>query len=163
VWSFVVDLGTKFLCVLTIICIFTRIRRIPLAHLFAKHQQIFGNADQIDPDRGFNAGRGQRARQRHPVSGPGRPRGVDARPQIWRFAIRQIRTLAAPDGQHGVLQHATFTIPNYRDGDCTDDNQDDCWASGEGIKLPCRRLEQAARIGRQDRKTRFIEAAGLGM
>jgi len=26
-------------------------------HLFAKHQQIFDNADQIVPDRGFNAGR----------------------------------------------------------------------------------------------------------
>jgi hypothetical protein len=72
-----------------------------------------------------------------PGSGTGRPRGADARPQIWRFAIRQIRTLAAPDGQHGVLQHATFTIPNYRHGYCTDDNQDDFWASGEGIKLPC--------------------------
>ena len=31
--------------------------RIPFAHLFAKHQQIFDNADQIVPDRGFNAGR----------------------------------------------------------------------------------------------------------
>jgi BON domain len=33
----------------------------------------------------------------------------------------------------GMLQHATFTIPNYRHGYCRDDNQDDCWASDEGI------------------------------
>lgn len=33
----------------------------------------------------------------------------------------------------GMLQHATFTIPNYRHGYCTDDNQDDCWASDESI------------------------------
>jgi hypothetical protein len=30
---------------------------IPFAHLFAKHQQIFDNTDQIGPDRGFNDGR----------------------------------------------------------------------------------------------------------
>jgi hypothetical protein len=33
----------------------------------------------------------------------------------------------------GMLQHATFTIPNYRHGYCMDDNQNDCSASDEGI------------------------------
>jgi hypothetical protein len=41
-WSIQVQ---SFYVVLTILCIFTRIQRISFAHLFAKHQQIFGNVD----------------------------------------------------------------------------------------------------------------------
>jgi hypothetical protein len=33
----------------------------------------------------------------------------------------------------GMLQHATFTILNYQHVYCTDDNQDDCRTSDEGI------------------------------
>jgi hypothetical protein len=59
----------------------------------------------------------------------------------------------------GMLQHATFAIPNYRHGYCMDDNQD-CWASDEGIWLPY--ADDSKEPPGSDWKTCFIEAAGLG-
>jgi hypothetical protein len=129
VWQIVVDLRTKFPFVLMILCIFTRMWRIPLARLFAQHHKTFDDADQIGPpDRGFNAGRagGHANRHLYPV------RGADALDRQYGDLpdARDDHLLRLTDST-GRVQHATFTIPNYRHGYCTDHNHNDCWASDE--------------------------------
>ena len=43
-WQIVVDLRTKFLCVLIILCIFTRMWRIPFAYALKVAASCFENA-----------------------------------------------------------------------------------------------------------------------
>jgi hypothetical protein len=82
--------------------------------------EIFDNADQIGPDWGFNAGC---------ASGHASATGIrHGAPSRRRRSTADNGDLPDATYDHllrltdstGMLQHATFTIPNYRHGYCRD-------------------------------------------
>jgi hypothetical protein len=104
--------------------------RVPFTHLFAKHQQIFDSADQIGPDWGFNAGRASGARRRHRYPERCALKAQTLGRRYGDLPDARDGHLLRLTGSAGMLQHATFTIPNYRHGYCTDDNQNELLGIG---------------------------------
>jgi len=138
--------------------IFTRMWRIPFRSSLRQALADFRQCRLDRPRLGIQRRSCQRARQRHRYPERGALE-ADARPQIWRLPGARDDHLLRLTESTGMLQHATFAIPNYRHGYCMDDNQD-CWASDEGIWLPY--ADDSKEPPGSDWKTCFIEAAGLG-
>jgi hypothetical protein len=128
----VVDLRTKFLCVWMI---FGFSRGCGESHSLISSSSIsrFSTIPPRSAPIRDSTLAVPAARQRHRYPGRG---ALAAQTLDRRYGVlpdaRYERLLRLTDST-GMLQHATFTIPNYRHGYRTDDNQDDCLASDEGI------------------------------
>jgi hypothetical protein len=114
VWQIVVDLRTKFLCVLIF---FAFSRGCGESHSLISSPSIgrFSTMPTRSAPIGDSTPVLPAGTPAPPVSGTGRPRGADARPPIWRLPDARDDHLLRLTDSTGI-QHATFTIPNYRHG-----------------------------------------------